>query len=51
MTDYKPQELDKKWQQHWTATRAFEVAADPGRAKSAFMAQSANRRTLAAAAM
>ena len=33
MTEYKPQQLDKKWQQHWTATRAFEVAADPGKAK------------------
>jgi leucyl-tRNA synthetase len=33
MTEYKPQQLDKKWQQHWTATRAFEVAADPAKAK------------------
>ena len=30
MTEFKPTQLDKKWQQHWTATRAFEVAADPG---------------------
>jgi leucyl-tRNA synthetase len=33
MTEYKPQQLDKKWQQHWTATRAFEVDADPARPK------------------
>ncbi len=33
MTDYKPQQLDKKWQQQWTAERAFEVAEDPARPK------------------
>ncbi|MGE3705082.1 MAG: leucine--tRNA ligase [Vicinamibacterales bacterium] len=33
MTDYKPQQLDKKWQQHWTDTRAFEVEVDPARPK------------------
>src|SRR6266851_121507 len=33
MTDYKPQELDQKWQQHWTASNAFEVEADPIRPK------------------
>src|SRR5437899_4659294 len=33
MTDYKPQQLDKKWQHHWTAARAFEVASDPARPK------------------
>ena len=33
MADYKPQELDKKWQAHWTSSRAFEVAADPSRPK------------------
>ncbi|HTM05010.1 MAG TPA: leucine--tRNA ligase [Vicinamibacterales bacterium] len=33
MADYKPQELDKKWQQRWTSTRAFEVAVDPSRPK------------------
>src|SRR3989441_12553853 len=33
MTDYKPQQLEKKWQQHWTSTRAFEVAEDPARQK------------------
>jgi len=33
MTEYKPQQLDKKWQQQWTAARAFEVDVDPGRPK------------------
>jgi leucyl-tRNA synthetase len=33
MTDYKPQHLDKKWQQEWTAANAFEVKVDPGRPK------------------
>ena len=33
MTEYKPQQLDRKWQQHWTSSRAFEVDADPGRPK------------------
>ena len=33
MSDYKPQELDKKWQQRWAAARAFEVDADPARPK------------------
>jgi leucyl-tRNA synthetase len=33
MSDYHPQELDKKWQHRWTATRAFEVTADPSRPK------------------
>src|SRR5260221_11104954 len=33
MTDYKPQELDRKWQQHWTSARAFEVDADSSRPK------------------
>ena len=33
MPDYKPQELDKKWQQRWASTRAFEVEADPSRPK------------------
>ena len=31
--DYKPQELDKKWQQRWAANRDFEVAVDPSRPK------------------
>jgi leucyl-tRNA synthetase len=33
MTDYKPQDLDKKWQKQWTDSRAFEVATDPSRPK------------------
>jgi leucyl-tRNA synthetase len=33
MTEYKPQQLDKKWQQQWTADRAFEVVADESRPK------------------
>ncbi len=33
MTDYKPQQLDEKWQRHWTAARAFEVVEDPARPK------------------
>ena len=33
MSDYKPQELDKKWQQRWASTRAFKAAADPSRPK------------------
>jgi leucyl-tRNA synthetase len=33
MTEYKPQQLDKKWQREWTQTRAFEVDEDPSRPK------------------
>src|ERR1700704_107312 len=33
MTEYKPQQLDRKWQQQWTATHAFEVKEDPARSK------------------
>ncbi len=33
MADYKPQQLDKKWQAAWTASKAFEVEADPARPK------------------
>src|SRR5580693_2642628 len=33
MTDYNPQQLDKKWQQRWTRERAFEVDIDPTRPK------------------
>jgi leucyl-tRNA synthetase len=33
MPDYRPQELDRKWQQRWTSERAFEVTADPARPK------------------
>ena len=31
--DYKPQDLDKKWQQRWAANRAFEVTIDPAKPK------------------
>jgi leucyl-tRNA synthetase len=33
MTEYKPQQLDKKWQQQWTTDRAFEVDVDASRPK------------------
>ncbi len=33
MTEFKPQQLDRKWQEHWSATGAFEVAVDPDRPK------------------
>jgi len=33
MSDYKPQALDRKWQERWTAARAFEVTEDPSRPK------------------
>ena len=33
MADYKPQDLDKTWQQQWTSDQAFEVAVDPSRPK------------------
>ena len=33
MADYHPQELDKKWQQRWNATRAFEVEVDTSKPK------------------
>src|SRR6476469_2045495 len=33
MTEYTPQQLDKKWQQAWTASNAFEVEVDPSRPK------------------
>ena len=33
MADYKPQELDKKWQAQWTSSSAFEVDVDPSRPK------------------
>jgi len=33
MADYKPQQLDKKWQAKWASARAFEVAEDPARPK------------------
>ena len=31
--EYRPQDLDKKWQQRWTSSRAFEVDVDPSRPK------------------
>src|SRR5882672_10468766 len=33
MADYRPQELDKKWQQRWASSRAFEVVEDPSKLK------------------
>jgi len=33
MAEYKPQQLDAKWQDHWTSTRQFEVETDPARPK------------------
>ena len=33
MADYHPQELDKKWQAHWAATKAFEVSEDYSKPK------------------
>jgi leucyl-tRNA synthetase len=31
--DYRPQELDKKWQHRWASSRVFEVSVDPSRPK------------------
>jgi leucyl-tRNA synthetase len=31
--DYKPQTIEKKWQDRWRDTRAFEVVEDPARPK------------------
>ncbi|MGQ0733026.1 MAG: leucine--tRNA ligase [Acidobacteriota bacterium] len=33
MSDYHPQELDRKWQRRWADARAFEVSEDPTRPK------------------
>jgi leucyl-tRNA synthetase len=33
VSDYRPQDLDQKWQQRWAETRAFEVTEDPSRPK------------------
>ena len=33
MTDYRPQDIEQKWQRHWRETRAFEVTEDPTRPK------------------
>ena len=31
--DYKPQSIEKKWQDHWRDSRAFEVTEDPSKPK------------------
>jgi leucyl-tRNA synthetase len=31
--EYKPQTIEKKWQEQWTADRAFEVTEDPSKPK------------------
>ena len=31
--EYKPQTIEKKWQEHWRATRAFEVEENPDKPK------------------
>jgi leucyl-tRNA synthetase len=33
VADYHPQDLDKKWQAHWAATKAFEVTEDYSKPK------------------
>jgi leucyl-tRNA synthetase len=33
MTDYRPQAIEKKWQQRWTDARAFEVTEDRSKPK------------------
>ena len=33
MADYRPNQIEKKWQEYWRATRAFEVTEDPSREK------------------
>ena len=33
MTEYRPQQLDKKWQDAWTSAGAFETEIDPARPK------------------
>ena len=33
MREYRPLELDRKWQQRWAETRAFEVSEDAGKPK------------------
>ncbi len=33
MAEYRPQELDTKWQKHWLETRAFEPTEDPAKPK------------------
>ncbi|MBI4477913.1 MAG: class I tRNA ligase family protein, partial [Acidobacteria bacterium] len=31
--EYRPQLLDRKWQDRWTSSRAFEVVVDPAKPK------------------
>jgi leucyl-tRNA synthetase len=33
MSEYRPQQLDRKWQQRWSDERAFEATVDPTRPK------------------
>jgi leucyl-tRNA synthetase len=33
MSDYHPHNIDKKWQQRWAESRAFEVTEDPSKQK------------------
>jgi leucyl-tRNA synthetase len=33
VADYKPQTIEKKWQERWRSSRAFEVDEDPARPK------------------
>ena len=33
VADYKPQTIEKKWQERWRSARAFEVTEDPGKPK------------------
>ncbi len=33
MSDYHPQDLDRKWQARWAETQAFEVTEDPAKPK------------------
>jgi leucyl-tRNA synthetase len=33
VAEYHPQALDRKWQDHWAATKAFEVTEDPAKPK------------------
>jgi leucyl-tRNA synthetase len=33
VSDYRPQVVEKKWQERWRESRAFEVSEDPGKPK------------------
>jgi leucyl-tRNA synthetase len=33
VSDYRPQEIEQKWQRRWRETRAFEVEVDPAKPK------------------